>query len=66
MGIADAIKAIALLIAAAVLGNWFLSEVKKAKQEKAVWYKPYISIPGILIVLAAIGLPILVWFMGKP
>lgn len=66
MGIADAIKAIALLIAAAVVGNWYLSEVKRAKQEKAAWYKPYISIPGILIFLAAIGLPILVWFMGKP
>lgn len=64
MGLVDAIRIIALFLAAVIVGNWFLSEVKKAKAEKAVWYKPYISPPGIIIIVAVIGLPILIWFMG--
>jgi len=61
----DVARAAALLIAAAIVGNWFLSEIKKAKAQKAPWYKPYLSIPGILIVLAAIGLPLLIWYYSS-
>ncbi len=57
----DLARAIALLVAAAIIGNWYLSEIKKAKAAKAPWYKPYLSIPGILIILATIGLPLLIW-----
>jgi hypothetical protein len=30
----DIIKAVCLLIGAAILGNWFLSEVRDAKKQK--------------------------------
>ena len=52
------IKMIAVLVAAILIGNWFLAEVKKARLERKPWYQPYLSTPGILIMLALL-LPIL-------
>ena len=51
------IKYVPALIAALLLGNWFLAEVKKAKAARKPWYAPYLTAPGILIVLA-FALPI--------
>ncbi|GAB6905617.1 conserved hypothetical protein [Desulfosarcina cetonica] len=45
------LKAIPVLIAAALLGNWFLAEVRKAKTGGKPWYAPYLTVPGILIVI---------------
>ncbi len=45
-------KIIAVLIAASFLGNWFLSEFKKAKTLNKPWYAPYLTIPGVLIIIA--------------
>jgi len=45
------LKAIPILVAAFFLGNWFLSEVKKAKSARKPWYSPYLTIPGILIII---------------
>ena len=45
------LKAIAILAAAFFLGNWFLSEVRKAKSAGKPWYAPYLTIPGILILI---------------
>ena len=45
------LKAIPILLAAFLLGNWFLSEVKKAKLAAKPWYAPYLTIPGILIII---------------
>ncbi len=61
MGFVEVIRLLALLAAAIILGNWFLSETKKAKAQRAPWYQPYLSPPGILIVLIVILLPILSW-----
>ena len=47
-----------VLIAAIILGNWFLADVKKAHRQQQLWYKPYISVPG-LIILAAVSLPLI-------
>lgn len=52
------IKYIPVLIAAMLLGNWFMAEVKKSKTRGEKWYKPYFSLPGILILLA-LFIPIL-------
>ena len=46
------LKAIPILVAAFLLGNWFLSEARKAKQAGKPWYTPYLTIPGILIMIA--------------
>ena len=45
------LKAIPILLAAFLLGNWFLSEARKAKQSAKPWYAPYLTIPGILILI---------------
>ncbi len=45
------LKAIPVLIAAFFLGNWFLAEVRKAKSSGKPWYAPYMTIPGILIMI---------------
>lgn len=59
----EIMKMIAVLVAAIVVGNWFLSELKKAKATGAPWYQPYISIPGILIILAVLS-PLILRMLG--
>ncbi len=60
----NVLKLIAVLVAALLVGNWFLSEVKKARFTGKPWYQPYLSIPGLLIILALL-LPIIVWMTNK-
>jgi hypothetical protein len=55
----EILKYVPVLIAALLLGNWFMKEVRKAKIQQKPWYAPYISLPGILILLA-ISLPIFI------
>lgn len=55
------VKIIAPLVAAILLGNWFLSEVKKARIKGGPWYQPYLSIPGVMIILVILLLPVLLW-----
>ena len=56
------IKAICVLVAAALIGNWFLAEVRKAKAAGKPWYAPYLSLPGLLI-LIVLMVPIIYWFL---
>jgi len=58
------IKMIAVLVAAILIGNWFLAEVKKARLARKPWHQPYLSTPGILIMLALL-LPILYWIITQ-
>ncbi|MGA6924883.1 MAG: hypothetical protein WBY88_04315 [Desulfosarcina sp.] len=57
------LKAIFILAAAFFLGNWFLAEVKKAKALAKPWYAPYLTIPGILI-LVALMIPVYLRFFN--
>ena len=56
------IKIIAPLVAAILVGNWFMSEVKKSRFKGAPWYQPYVSIPGLLIILAIL-IPVVLWII---
>ena len=58
------VKYAAVLAAAIIIGNWFLIEVKKAKLNRQPWYKPYLSVPG-LIILAALSLPLFFLLFAK-
>ena len=58
------VKYVAVLVAAMVIGNWFLAEVKKANRNKLPWYKPYVSVPG-LIILAALSLPLIFLLISR-
>ena len=54
------IKAICVLVAAALIGNWFLAEVRKAKAAGKPWYAPYLSLPGLLI-FVVLMIPVILW-----
>jgi hypothetical protein len=56
----EALKLAAVLAAAVLLGNWFLTELKKARRRNLPWYASYLSPPG-LIILAALLAPLLYW-----
>jgi len=58
------VKIIAPLVAAILLGNWFMSEVKKARFKGAPWYQPYLSIPGLLIILVIL-IPVILWIIRR-
>ena len=58
------LKMIAVLVAAILIGNWFMAEVKKARLERKPWHQPYLSTPGILIMLALL-LPIFYWIINS-
>lgn len=64
MTLVDVIKFIALLSAALILGNWFLSEVKKSRSMGAPWYRPYLSPPGIIILIALL-LPVIIGLLHR-
>jgi len=59
------IKAAAVLIAALILGNSFLAELKKARAQGLPWYKPYLSPAGIVILIAILVVPILLKIMQR-
>lgn len=56
------LKLVAVLIAAATLGNWFLAEWRSARAMGKPWYAPYLTLPGVLI-LFAIALPLIIWWI---
>jgi hypothetical protein len=54
------LEAVCVLVAAIMVGSWFMSEVRKSQAGKAPWYAPYMSLPGILIMLV-LAVPIILW-----
>lgn len=64
-GIATVIKLVAVFTAATYLGRWFQSEIKKSALRKEPWHKPYLSLPGVIIIGATLFLPILIWIIKR-
>ena len=58
-------KIIPILIAAILLGNWFLAEFKRAHATGKPWYAAYVSPPGLLILVAIVVIPIVSWLMSR-
>ena len=59
------LKMIACLLAGIALGNWFLTKARAGQARGDAWYKAYISLPGLIVLAALIGLPLLLWLTGK-
>jgi hypothetical protein len=57
------LKYLSVLIAAVILGNWYLAEYKKARMAGLPWYRAYFSLPGILIVIIILVLPVIARFI---
>lgn len=60
------IKMVAVLAAAALIGNWFLNELRNARRARKPWYAVYLTPPGILIILSVALLPLVIWYLGRP
>lgn len=56
------LQAAAVLAAAGILGSWFRKEVREARAAGRPWYTPYLTAPGLLVVLAVL-LPLLIWMV---
>lgn len=59
------LKALAVLIGASMLGNWFLAELRSARRKSLPWHTAYMSPPGILIIIIVILFPILAWYLHR-
>ena len=59
----DLLRMAAVLIAAILLGRWYLSEYKKARSQGKPWYAAYFSLPGILILLVLL-LPVFIRYFN--
>jgi hypothetical protein len=52
------------MAAAILLGKWFQSERKALYAKDKPWYMAYLSVPGLLI-LVALSLPIIIWIIRR-
>ena len=50
------------MMAAIMVGNWFLAILKENKAQNGPWYKPYLSPPGVIILLAVMFPLFMRWF----
>ena len=54
------IQYICVLAAAAILGNWYLTEYRKAKRMNKPWYQCFFCLPGLLIACFILLLPVII------
>jgi hypothetical protein len=54
------VSAAAILVAGALVGKMFLTESRKAQCSGSPWYAPYLTLPGILV-LVALAVPLILW-----
>lgn len=60
----EIVKLIPVPIAALIVGNMFLKEVRRAREIGKAWYAPYFTLPGG-IVMAALMLPVIIWLFSR-
>ncbi|MDY0164487.1 hypothetical protein [Desulfobotulus sp.] len=60
----ELVKMGAALGSAMLLGHWFLAEVKRVKAEKQPVYKAYMTLPGLLVILAVL-IPAAIWLYSR-
>lgn len=56
------IQVICILLAAGLLGNWYLKELQSIKRAGKPWYAIYTSPPGLLIIALIFLLPLIMYF----
>lgn len=47
------------LVAAGVLGNWYLAEFRRLKAAGKPWYAAYLTPPGLIIIAVLLSLPLI-------
>lgn len=63
MSLLKIVQFICILAAASILGNWYLSEYRKAKIAGLPPYRAYFTLPGLLIVFLIFALPFIVRYI---
>ncbi len=58
------LEAVCVLVAAIIVGNMFLAEVRKNQAGNGPWYGPYLSLPGIVIIIVLV-VPVIWWAVNK-
>jgi hypothetical protein len=58
-------KAVGVLVAAILVGNWYLTENKKIRDRKAPWYTLYLTPPGLMVIAAALIIPVAIWVINR-
>jgi hypothetical protein len=53
------LQLVCVLVAAGILGQWYLTEFRRARMQGLPWYRACFSLPGILIFLLILLLPII-------
>jgi ABC-type tungstate transport system substrate-binding protein len=61
----EMIRMAAVLIAAVMIGNWFMTEQSKNKALGLPWHRVYFTAPGMIVVVAILILPFLVVFLKR-
>ncbi|MFO7962917.1 MAG: hypothetical protein R6U50_03260 [Desulfobacterales bacterium] len=61
--VVELLRAAAVLIAAVIMGNWFLSEARRSRREGKPWYAVYLTVPGVIVLLIIVLVPILMRVM---
>ena len=57
--IIKALQMISVLAAACLLGNWYLSEYRRLRASNLPWYRAYLTLPGIIIIVVIFLLPLI-------
>jgi hypothetical protein len=58
------LKAAAVLVAAILVGRWFLKEEKRKLRERKPATSVWLTTPGILVVIAIL-LPFILWLLQR-
>jgi len=59
------LKAVAVLVAAILVGNWYLTEDKKKQANREPWYELYLSPPGLIVIAAVLIIPVVIWVINR-
>jgi hypothetical protein len=54
---------ICALLAAIIVGNWFLAELRKARAAGKPWYAVYATTPGLLVLFCILVLPFIAYLL---
>lgn len=57
--IVQVFKLIAVLVAAGLLGNWYMAEYRRVRGTNLPWYRAYLTLPGIVIIIVILLLPVI-------
>ena len=57
------IQFLAVMIAASILGRWYLSEYRRARLAGLPLLRAYFTLPGVLILVLIFALPIIVRYI---